>query len=1824
MSALKDFVALDWIKGEIVQTLAQARQALETVARSPEEASSMRSCLTWLHQVHGTLRMLELDGAIQLSGEMEELAQALMSSEVPDVDKAQEALMQAILQMPNYLDRIRHEQKELPGATTPIINKLRLARGEGRLGGDTAASGPGEALTRPPVAEVIVAFNNANGSDSARKLRVRYQKALLALLRRTNPRENLRVMGKVFNLLTRLCGESPKGNLFQLALAVIEGISAGAIKFDSAMAKSLRAIDEEIKSLTERGDAALSEPVSQELGRSLFDAVSAAARGTPRMVAARHKFSPTLAGGAAEAEVVSLGPGDETLAAVAQILQDELTGITDKLDVYARSANPASGDLVDLIPKLEQIRGTMLVVGMTDHQASVSHEIDTIQALAQSGDAADEEVLLNMAKTFLRIEAALKVVAGNSEGGEGSLSDLSSAEARVVAETRRTLAQVKDAIIEYVTGKFDKQKIGDLPAVLKALHGGLVISNQQRCADVLLACAAYVEGVLLPEEYAPESSEMDDLADAITSVDYYLERYIENPREPYLQTVELAEAAITRLGYAPGESPTEETMPESLEAPVTDDAESSADAEASAIDTDRATEEAEPESGAEVTQEAVSEDDTRADSEEVEPNEAFEIGETPRQYPESRDEPASSEQNELDAIFLVEANEKLTVARDYVANPVITGDLVAAFHTLKGSAGMAEVQSVARIAAPMEKLAVRHLEIGAAHDETFSALVARSIGLMDGILLDLSAGRESYAGVDEFCEAVEAELAALDESASGPAFDFDSIRLLLEPEPILAAWDEAQVGLLTDELKAVVAQAERVDEKDLKTLAEALLDVYRRLTGPPAQAVIATLTNGHAQLVAMFDEIAADQDVTAAPHIVEALRDLDVTADSLAIVADGAELPADEIDEDVLPLFLEEAEELSENMDQNILDWSKTPNEHEQLENLLRHLHTLKGGARLAGLSSLGQYAHNFETYLIEVQKNPVEPNDAFFALLNERQDEIVRRVDIYARLAAGQATAEELSSMRSAEGPAVRTLTDEPAQPPQPEIVPPIALSEPPEIPVEVQPPVDDVDVDTLMIFLEEADELVEAIDQSILDWISDPKATEPLDDLLRQLHTLKGGARMAGIASLGEYTHNFETFLTSLREHPVMLGEAYFALVNERQDEISRRIGICKKLARGEASGEELESMRVPVDLGPMLVPDSTQVATAIGVEPVPVPAPRTTQTTQAHQEMVRVASDLLEELISLAGESSITRGRVEQQIADFGESLQEMEETIERIREQVRRLEIETESRETMFRSREKDENDSGFDELEMDRYTMLQELSRALSEGSSDMLDLKDTLVNKSRDAETLLHQQSRVINELQEGLMRTRMVPFTRLVPRLRRTVRQISGEVGKSVRFDAYNVEGELDRNVLERIVAPLEHMLRNAVDHGIESLETRRSAGKPEQGRISLRLSREGSSVVLTVSDDGGGINIDSVRAKAVERGLMTEDSPLSDQDVRQFIMHAGFSTAEKVTQISGRGVGMDVVNSEIKQLGGSISIDSIQGVGTEFTIRLPFTVSINRALMVVVQDETYAVPLNTIEGIYRVSPYELEAYYQPDAPMFEAAGQPYRLVYLGRLLDDSVEPDFESQLVPLPVILARSGDKAVAFQVDRVIGSREVVVKSLGAQFNEVPGLSGATVMGDGSVVVILDVMALVRGADFRAAKGQPADAAAPENHVRTIMIVDDSVTVRKVTSRLMERQGWDVMTAKDGVDAMTQLQDACPDVVLLDIEMPRMDGFEVLRSVRRDARMKNLPIIMITSRTGEKHKQRALQLGVNRYLGKPFQEANLLDTIEEVLAEAKVSSD
>ena len=558
------------------------------------------------------------------------------------------------------------------------------------------------------------------------------------------------------------------------------------------------------------------------------------------------------------------------------------------------------------------------------------------------------------------------------------------------------------------------------------------------------------------------------------------------------------------------------------------------------------------------------------------------------------------------------------------------------------------------------------------------------------------------------------------------------------------------------------------------------------------------------------------------------------------------------------------------------------------------------------------------------------------------------------------------------------------------------------------------------------------------------------------------------------------------------------------------------------------------------------------------------------------------------------------------------------IDRLRSQLRGLELETEAQILSRHERDTDSR-ADFDPLELDRYSTIQQLSRALAESANDLGSLKDLLKSVTNEAESLLVQQSRVTAELQDGLMRTRMVPFERHVPRLTRLVRQVALESGKRAELAVEGAAGELDRQVLDKMLPPFEHMLRNAVVHGIEDASERQAAGKPAVGRITIRLHREGAEMVIDVADDGAGLDVDSIRRKAYEQELLQPESKVTDEEIMDLILRPGFSTAGSLTQSAGRGVGMDVVANEVKKLGGSLRISSVTGQGTNFTVRLPFTLAITQALIVRTGEEVYALPLPTVEGVARIPRGELENLLGQSEPSYQYGEQTYKFRHLGMYLGGQAAklPEDETSV---PVILVHAGEYSAALLVDEMLASREIVVKAVGPQLAGIRGISGATILGDGRIILILDIHALVRtGAPVVEIKKA---APKPSDDRPLALVVDDSITVRRVTERFLQRNGMRVVTAKDGLDAISVMSESKPDIILLDIEMPRMDGYEFASHVRNDERVADVPIIMITSRVGDKHRARAIELGVNDYLGKPYQDSELLDAIGRLLEERGIT--
>lgn len=752
-------------------------------------------------------------------------------------------------------------------------------------------------------------------------------------------------------------------------------------------------------------------------------------------------------------------------------------------------------------------------------------------------------------------------------------------------------------------------------------------------------------------------------------------------------------------------------------------------------------------------------------------------------------------------------------------------------------------------------------------------------------------------------------------------------------------------------------------------------------------------------------------------------------------------------------------------------------------------------------------------------------------------------------------------------------------------------------------------VDQSLLAVFLDEVEELLQDLDGHFLAWQGSPADGTPRAEYLRILHTLKGSAALARDEALSRAAHDYETFVVQAGTDSGAFDAGFFAACD------SRLHGLHNLLGRYSHNGGLIErTEELPQPAADM----------AHGPETAAVEEKKTMT---AAEEQVRVSSQLLKFLLNDADEINFSRNRMEKNFRDINTLLVDMDETLARLKSYARRFE---ENARQGYRNHEDNTVRTGariaddFDDLEMDRYNELQEMSLALTEDYEDLQEIRTNLAGRLREIDGVLAGQQRLTNSLQDGLISSQMLPFASILPRLRRLARQVSRELGKDVRVEVENQQGMLDKNILQAIITPLEHILRNAIDHGIEAPDARQAAGKDRQAVIAIRVARQGASIRIEISDDGRGVDIDKVRRRAIDKGLLAPDSAAADEDVCQLIFAPGFSTADSVSKISGRGVGLDVVKNQVAQIGGSVELFTEGGKGTGFILHLPLTSSLNRALLFDIQGTPFVVLMNTLDGVLVEklgSVYRKQA--EGVAPEFGYGEKSYEYLYLGKLLEPGCQPRPDSVDSAITLLLVSGRKKNFALHIDGIIESRDLVVKSFGKQFSSMPGIGGGVLMPDGSVAIVLDLKDLVNlHAEQDREKRGPATATVfmkaggrPEGRKRkTVLVVDDSITVRKVTTSILSRNGLDVITAKNGLEAIELLQTHIPDVILLDIEMPKMDGFEVATHIRsQEPPVRDIPIIMITSRIGDKHRSRAEKIGVNEYLCKPFQEKNLLATID-----------
>jgi chemosensory pili system protein ChpA (sensor histidine kinase/response regulator) len=803
----------------------------------------------------------------------------------------------------------------------------------------------------------------------------------------------------------------------------------------------------------------------------------------------------------------------------------------------------------------------------------------------------------------------------------------------------------------------------------------------------------------------------------------------------------------------------------------------------------------------------------------------------------------------------------------------------------------------------------------------------------------------------------------------------------------------------------------------------------------------------------------------------------------------------------------------------------------------------------------------------------------------------------------------------------------------------PEITLPEPREDPLaDVR---DELDGDVLPIFLEEAAELFPQAGEQLRTWRRRPSDGQVGRQLRRTLHTFKGSARMAGAMRLGELAHRMESRLDT-SDGPAPTTPALFDALDDDLDNVAfvlealreGRVNVPLPWVAARAAEEAAAAAALappepepppPAPAEPVVVvaPFAVPAPPAAGPAPAPTPAatPAATPAPVAEPEagqraQLRVRADVIDRLVNEAGEVAIARARVEGELRALKANLLELTASVIRLRAQVREIEIQGESQ-IQSRMSQVGETAQGFDPLEFDRYTRFQELTRSLAEGVNDVSTVQQSLLKNLDDADAALVAQARLSRDVQQQLFAIRTVPFGSLSERLYRILRATAKELDKRANLEIRGGQTELDRSVLEKLAGPLEHLLRNALDHGVEPRAQRVASGKPEVGEIALTVRQVGNEIAIELADDGAGINLEQIRQRAVAQGRIAADAKPTDAQLIEFVFQPGFTTASRVTQVSGRGIGMDVVRAEIAALGGRVEVASQPARGTTFMLYLPLTLAVAQAVLVRAGGRLWALPAPMVEQVHQVKSEALVDLYVKR--VVEWQGRSYPFHYLPRLLGDaSHNPETVRYN---PVLLLRAGNNFAAVHVDEMVGNQEVVVKNIGPQLARVSGIAGATVLGNGEIVLIINPVQLAQRPDIpmfepdaeRVAPETPAAASGPP----LVMVVDDSLTVRKITSRTLTRAGFEVVTAKDGIDALELLAEREPDVILLDIEMPRMDGFEFAKSVRGDAKHAHLPIVMITSRTAEKHRNRAKELGVDLYLGKPYQEDELIRNLREMLA-------
>ena len=1831
MATELDIGPLTWVKGEIDLACERASDALGQFAGS-QEAKQIAVARNQMRQARGALTIVGLAGVTQFAEAIEALLAGLEDGSIETSPQAIEAGRKSFNAIRHYLDDLVDGWPDQPLRLLPAYRALALARG---LSDPLPTELFFPDLTLRPPRRV---HEPAPLGAETLKARIKtacaeFQRGLLKWLKH-DPRGTARMRDAV--AIVEMTQRQAASRAFWWAsMGLFDALAAGGIAADISVNKLCCRIEGQLRKTL--GGAS---KVPDRLMRDVLYYVARAPQGSDHLEAVRaaYQLGGLIPGVGETHDITPLKP-------LLRTSRDLLATTKDHWNRYCAGTTVALAQFHD---GATQISARVAELGQSDIVRLAAALLETAEAIHAAPERNNDTYAIEVATALLLLEGALEnfseigdefarqvdAVAGRLtallRGAELSALELPQLDEmsrkaqerllmhQVAKEILVSLAVIEQTLDTFFRNPVQREELAQLTKPLNQITGALTVLGQDRAVEVLRECGTRIAS-FRDEMYLPEQTDFEEVAAMLSGLGFFVEKLkfgsadidaILNPAPASLPADDAAGSSVeqeiykaltqtqilaTQLKSTPyaEQGGLREELKQNLET-LREDAQLIADHDLadqasfaiSAIDNDQTA----------VAIEAALE----IKGEKVPAAPVAPSAETVRL--------AASSNAEIDAeilsIFLEEGHEVLAtiaaalppLAKQPHDRETLT-TVRRSFHTLKGSGRMVGLTELGETAWAVEQTLNKWLQEEQSATPPLLAMLKDAHVLFQDWVAQLEA--DGTTGHDATALVAECE----------------RLRSLLEVLPEAA--DEAPAQILAEPIEA----AAEIPAEDLTTVAVA--DDATEPVGMPDESPAPELA----------DE-ASPELLPESP--VEPLSETVLVGDL-------------EISRTLHELYLAEARGHLAGLQAGLECGGEIERE------LLRLAHTLAGISATTGLQAVQGVAHALELAFGRLISAEVAPDEAQRMLMARAVGALDGMIGAIAelRLPAPEAgLAAELDSLmppvavppetaeaeeaESAEMPAAAPapeaanapafdaeLSDAeidadpmsldmthlpaaaPAVPPPAEVTV-AAEEEGHELPVDEDERRqsrlrDELDAQLLPFFLDESHDLMREIGDELRNWRAQPADTGIANQLRRLLHTLKGSARMAGAMSIGEIVHGLETRIE-------VSSDITPALLDEVEHTYDRTAMLIDKLRRfGDVDADD-----------PAAASETTADTDAVAPAPTSAVLHQTVATPAEEvlaRPSLRVRADLVDKLVNGAGEMAIARARIEDEMRTVKAALLELTENVIRLRSQLREIEIQAESQ-MQSQLAEAQVHDANFDPLEFDRFTRFQELTRMMAESVNDVSTVQHNLLRNLDHADAALVAQSRLNRDLSQALMSVRMVPFTSVADRLYRVVRQTAKELDKRVNLDIRGGQTELDRSVLEAMTGPIEHLLRNAVAHGLEDRAGRAATAKPEIGEIQLTLAQAGNEVLIEMSDDGAGLDLERIRARAIEHGLLGAEEETDDARVMGMIFQPGFSTATAVTEVAGRGIGMDVVKNETANLGGRIEVESEPGQGARFRIYLPLTLAVAQAVLIRSGNHVYAIPSAMVEQVSELKSGVIASI--REAKGTDWMGNHYTWHYIGRLLGDphaQPPPARRHWLMLIKGLGAHS--QRIALEVDALRGNREVVVKNIGPQLARVIGIAGATVLGEGSVALIINPIALASREAAPSALSQTmirriGDEGVAAPTTPTVMVVDDSLTVRKITGRLLAREGYQVITAKDGVDALEQLTDVVPDVMLVDIEMPRMDGFDLTRNVRNDKRTRDVPIIMITSRIADKHRNYAMEIGVNHYLGKPYDEGELLALI------------